>query len=232
MSRTARLLREAYARLRDTEDLVAGAECLNDIGCALGMPHPAVIDDYSSSRLLTIFRGELRRLQAEGTPGQAVWLTPTARSRRAVRRELLAGSLGVCFAPNVFTFDAFAERLLQTTGPGITPLSRVAQRMIVRTIIDEGVSQNSLEYFAPIADTSGFLDLVLDDAVDEPSPEEVKDPDHCHPKQGKEQRSSDSVPAYDRGEKQHGEYGGTDNGYQDKFVFQVTHCPSLRRLQA
>jgi ATP-dependent helicase/DNAse subunit B len=74
---------------------------------------------------------------------------------------LLDTSLGVCFAPNVLTFDAFAERLLQTTGPGITPLSRVAQRMIVRTIIDEALAAQSLPYFAPIAETSGFLDLVL-----------------------------------------------------------------------
>jgi ATP-dependent helicase/nuclease subunit B len=114
-----------------------------------------------TSRLLGVFRDELRRLHANGTPGRAVWLTPTARSRREIRRSLLDTSLGVCFAPNVLTFDAFAERLLQTTGPGITPLSRVAQRMIVRTIIDEALAAQSLPYFAPIAETSGFLDLVL-----------------------------------------------------------------------
>jgi ATP-dependent helicase/nuclease subunit B len=114
-----------------------------------------------TSRLLGIFREELGRLHANGTPGRAVWLTPTARSRREIRRSLLDTSLGVCFAPNVLTFDAFAERLLQTTGPGITPLSRVAQRMIVRTIIDEALAAQSLPYFAPIAETSGFLDLVL-----------------------------------------------------------------------
>ncbi len=114
-----------------------------------------------TNRLLAIFRDELQRLQAAGTPGQAVWITPTARSRRAVREDLLEGSLSVCFAPNVLTFDQFAERLLQSTGPGITPLSRVAQRMIVRTIVDEAVAAESLRYFKPIAATSGFLDLVL-----------------------------------------------------------------------
>jgi ATP-dependent helicase/nuclease subunit B len=114
-----------------------------------------------TSRLLAIFRDELRRLQVEGTPGQAVWITPTARSRRAVRQELLDSTLGACFAPNVLTFDAFAERLLQTTGPGITPLSRAAQRMIARTVIDEAVASETLPYFGPIAETSGFLDLVL-----------------------------------------------------------------------
>ncbi len=114
-----------------------------------------------TSHLLTLFRDELRRLQTAGTPGQAVWITPTARSRRAIRHDLLDPSLDVCFAPNVLTFDQFAERLLQSTGPGITPLSRVAQRIIVRTIIDEALAAESLPHFGRIADTSGFLDLVL-----------------------------------------------------------------------
>jgi ATP-dependent helicase/nuclease subunit B len=114
-----------------------------------------------TTRLLNIFRGELRRLGAEAMLGQAVWITPTARSRREIRQALLDQTLGVCFAPNVFTFDAFAERLLQTIGTEITPISRVAQRMIVRTIIDEALASGSLEYFSPIAETSGFLDLVL-----------------------------------------------------------------------
>ena len=34
-------------------DLVMAAGCLNAVGHCIGMPHPAVIDDYSSNRLLT-----------------------------------------------------------------------------------------------------------------------------------------------------------------------------------
>ena len=75
-----------------------------------------------TERLLAIFREAQRQSLQAGSPGLSAWITPTARSRRAVRASLLDASLGVCFAPNVFTFDAFAERLLQTTGPGITPL--------------------------------------------------------------------------------------------------------------
>jgi ATP-dependent helicase/nuclease subunit B len=37
----------------------------------------------------------------------------------------------------------------------------VSQRMIARTIVDEALAAQSLPYFAPIAETSGFLDLVL-----------------------------------------------------------------------
>jgi DNA-binding CsgD family transcriptional regulator len=57
MPRTSRLLQEAYVRLRAASDPVEGAKCLNDIGHVLGMPHPAVIEDYSANRLLTVADG-------------------------------------------------------------------------------------------------------------------------------------------------------------------------------
>jgi len=47
----------AYARLRDCADLISAADCLKEIGQAIGMPHPAVIDDYSTNRLLTVEDG-------------------------------------------------------------------------------------------------------------------------------------------------------------------------------
>lgn len=114
-----------------------------------------------TARLLDLFRQELRRLAANATPGQAVWITPTNRSRRAVLRQLLDGSLTVCFAPNVLTFDAFAERLMRTTTQEITPLSDVARRMIATSVIEGARGDGSLRYYEPIAHTSGFLDLFL-----------------------------------------------------------------------
>jgi DNA-binding CsgD family transcriptional regulator len=50
-------LDDAYQRLRKCNDLIAAAACLKDIGRAIGIPHPAVIDDYSSNRLLTVEDG-------------------------------------------------------------------------------------------------------------------------------------------------------------------------------
>ena len=46
-------LQLACERLAQCRDLVAAADCLIEVGRNLGMPHPAVIDDYSSDRLLT-----------------------------------------------------------------------------------------------------------------------------------------------------------------------------------
>jgi LuxR family quorum-sensing system transcriptional regulator CciR len=47
----------AYQRLLACEDLLAAADALKGVGHAIGMPHPAVIDDYSTNRLLTIEDG-------------------------------------------------------------------------------------------------------------------------------------------------------------------------------
>jgi ATP-dependent helicase/nuclease subunit B len=111
--------------------------------------------------LLELFRSEQSRLLQACSPGGAVWISPTNRSRREIARHLLNASLRACLAPNVLTFDSFAERLLHTSGSQIVPLSPVARRMIARTVIDSARSAGALAYFAPIAHTSGFLDLFL-----------------------------------------------------------------------
>ncbi|HEY6599154.1 MAG TPA: autoinducer binding domain-containing protein [Pseudomonadales bacterium] len=56
-SESMRMVRDAYERLCACGDLVSAASCLKDIGHSIGMPHPGVIDDYSSNRLLTIEDG-------------------------------------------------------------------------------------------------------------------------------------------------------------------------------
>lgn len=53
----ARVLQRAYQRLSECSDVVTAADCLKSIGQGIGMPHPAVIDDYSVSGLLTIEDG-------------------------------------------------------------------------------------------------------------------------------------------------------------------------------
>lgn len=114
-----------------------------------------------TDHLLELYRKEQLRLLKSAALGEAVWITPTNRSVRTILRALLSGPLPVCFAPNVLTFESFAERILRTTGSAITPLSPVARRMIARCLIDAAKAEGSLAYFAPIADTSGFLDLFL-----------------------------------------------------------------------
>jgi ATP-dependent helicase/nuclease subunit B len=114
-----------------------------------------------TARLLDLFRQEQAKLLKACTPGGAVWITPTNRSRRDIARRLLDTSLRACLAPNVLTFDSFAERLLRTSGSQIVSLSPVARRMIARAVVDDAQEAGSLSYFTPIARTSGFLDLFL-----------------------------------------------------------------------
>jgi len=52
-----RLLEDAYNQLRQCSDLIGAANSLKEIGQCVRMPYPAVIDDYSSNRLLTIEDG-------------------------------------------------------------------------------------------------------------------------------------------------------------------------------
>lgn len=59
MADTSRILEQIYGELRICEDLSTAAECLKRTGQAVGMPHPAVIDDYSSVRLLTVEDGRV-----------------------------------------------------------------------------------------------------------------------------------------------------------------------------
>jgi len=53
----ASALRQAYDAFSGCDDLIAAAAGLKEIGRCVGMPHPAVIDDYSTSRLLTVEDG-------------------------------------------------------------------------------------------------------------------------------------------------------------------------------
>jgi LuxR family transcriptional regulator, quorum-sensing system regulator CciR len=53
----ARLLQDAYRTFSGCGDLIAAAGSLKEIGRCIRMPHPAVIDDYSTNRLLTVEDG-------------------------------------------------------------------------------------------------------------------------------------------------------------------------------
>jgi len=119
-----------------------------------------------TANLLSLYRENLRIAQQTGRLGSTLWLAPTRRSQRQVLTDLMNAGLSdtgptVSFAPNVFTFEAFAEQILRVSDQDVVPLSDVARRTLLRKIIDELAKQGQLPYFAPIAGTSGFLDLVI-----------------------------------------------------------------------
>jgi ATP-dependent helicase/DNAse subunit B len=93
--------------------------------------------------------------------GAALWLCPNHRAVSEVAAHLLDGSLSGCLSPNLLTFDHLASRVLAFAAPRLRPISRATVRFTLQRLIDEARSAGQLEYFAPIADTPGFLDLLV-----------------------------------------------------------------------
>lgn len=112
-----------------------------------------------TAMLLDRYRQVLRDNQHRATPGANLWLTPTSRSRRAVLELLPDTSLRILFAPNVFTFDQFAERILGFSQQNLRPLSEASRRLVMSSIIHQLNSAGKLRYFGHVAETAGFIDL-------------------------------------------------------------------------
>jgi len=110
-----------------------------------------------TERLLAGYRAQL----LSGAPGSALWICPTHWARQAVRERLLSASLPACFAPGIETFDGFAHAILERSSEAIRPLSLSLQRRLVRRLIDASLDEGKLSYFAPIAASEGFLELVV-----------------------------------------------------------------------
>lgn len=98
-SRT-RVLENAYQQLCDSPDLTAAVAGLKAIGAAVGMPHPAVIEDYSSTRLLTVEHG--RTLTS-----MLGWDPDLVEQWRAQRLHLVSPIAAVCrMSMRPFLWDA------------------------------------------------------------------------------------------------------------------------------
>ncbi|MEX0678244.1 MAG: PD-(D/E)XK nuclease family protein [Pirellulales bacterium] len=110
-----------------------------------------------TSRLLGAYRHEL----AGGRVGSVLWLTPSHRSATAAAVHLVDHSLRGTLSPNLLTFAQFADRVLAAAAPKMRPISAGLVRTIVKRLIEDASRSGRLGYFAPIAHTSGFFDLVV-----------------------------------------------------------------------
>lgn len=111
-----------------------------------------------TERLLAHYRLGLRRFH----PGECLWLAPTARSAADVRARLPGRELSACLSPGVMTFDNFAASVLRSAADPIYPISGVLKRQLLQRLVDEAHQLGELDYFAPIADTAGFVDLLAE----------------------------------------------------------------------
>jgi ATP-dependent helicase/DNAse subunit B len=92
--------------------------------------------------------------------GAALWLGPTQRNIEALRPRLFAGLSG-CLAPNVFTFQDFAEEIIRGNDPSARPLSHVQRRLLADDLLAELHAQGQLSHFHDVIDTRGFAETVF-----------------------------------------------------------------------
>ncbi len=111
--------------------------------------------------LLAEYRTALIAAMESRRLGSTLWIAPTNRVKKTLTLSLLNADLPVCFAPNVFTFDKFAEQILRASGQDIVLIREAAQRRLVRRVIDKLDDEGRIPYFSRIARTSGFLDLAI-----------------------------------------------------------------------
>ena len=113
-----------------------------------------------TGKLLDIYRVALERARSQQRPGTTLWLTPNRRIQRAISQQVAARSPAGCFAPNILTFDLFAQKILDAAGRSASLISPVMKRLLLRRIAGTLQEQGELRYFKPIAGTAGFLDVI------------------------------------------------------------------------
>ena len=110
-----------------------------------------------TGRLVACYRRHL----AAGPPGDALWLAPNHRTATAVRHELVGRAFPAALDPHCLSFEQFARRVLEASPLVVRPLGALGRRHLLGQLIREALDAGRLEYFAPIARTGGFLDLVV-----------------------------------------------------------------------
>lgn len=108
--------------------------------------------------LMSQYRDTLKNAE----PGSVLWLAPNWRSVSDVRGRILDEKLEACCSPDVFTFDRFAQAILESSPSPIRPLTRSMKRQVVRQLIDEQIALGRITYFSSISSTSGLVDLVCE----------------------------------------------------------------------
>ncbi len=114
-----------------------------------------------TTALLAAYRAAIFNGQRQRRPGRTLWLAPTHLVCQQIREQLREPQTSAVLAPQVMTFDGFADRILQYTREVMRAVPPVMQRVLMRRIIDEQLASGTIQYFAGIAHTSGFLDVVL-----------------------------------------------------------------------
>jgi len=113
-----------------------------------------------AERVLQEYAVEFRSAQQRREVDTLLWLTPTRRAQRTLTTRLVQTLGQACWTPRLHTFDSFAEWLLRRAGQPATSISSTVRRLLLRRITQRMAAEGELPYFAAVAHTSGFLDVV------------------------------------------------------------------------
>ena len=103
---------------------------------------------------------QYRRALVENPSGAQLWIAPNFRAATEVANQVLKPPLTGCLAPGVLTFNQLGHRVLAASRLLVRSLAAVSQRELLARLVDEARAAGELAHFAPIAETSGFLDLL------------------------------------------------------------------------
>ncbi len=109
-------------------------------------------------RLVDVYRTALDQMG----PGATLWLSPTYRSCQEIRQELIASGVAASLGPGVMTFEALAEGVIAASPLPVRSVSTLQKRHLLRQLVATALGNGQLTYFRPIAETSGFIDLLAD----------------------------------------------------------------------
>lgn len=110
--------------------------------------------------VLTEYVAHRQQESAANRVGTGLWITPTKRSRRDVLQRMFTLSSTTIFAPQVMTFDEFAESLVTAADQPATRISPTTRRLLLRRITREFDQGEIFQHFRGVAATGGFLDVV------------------------------------------------------------------------
>jgi len=108
-----------------------------------------------TQRLLERYRSAVR-----AAPGSALWLAPTHRAALTVRQRLANDGQGF-LAPNLLTFQDFADEVIRCDDPTARPLPRVQRRLLADDLVAELHAKGQLPHFHGVIDTRGFGESVF-----------------------------------------------------------------------
>ncbi len=103
---------------------------------------------------------ERYRVVARSGLGTTLWLGPSQRSVEALRERLLDGR-GPLLAPQLFTFQDFAEEIIRVQDPAARPLANAQRRLLAEDVVAQLHVRGELSHFDRVIETRGFSDGVL-----------------------------------------------------------------------